>query len=286
MQPSTPLYTYAHPTIVDEPFGAVGYYWSPIEGNYPEGRRNTNDLFLWSFDTNTKHGSVGDTPGQIFAFQMPNDRFSPINVTLLEGSPPLQSQLPPILTDHGSSMYWSTARSRTYAWVGASDFTTPGTAVAEFTWGTPVTASAQAPPTLSHDAEGFVVGPSASAELFRWSRNGSDRPGVVITTPTVIRARLRISPDDRYVYYATQAPDNRLYQLDSVSLTQVWKIPLAASVEGDMALSQDGTSVIVVDRTGAVTCFVVATTATTSLEDVSARNATEEMMRVELVSHV
>jgi hypothetical protein len=269
-QPSTPLFTYSHPTVVDEPFGAVGYYWSPIEGNYPEGQLNTNDVFIWSFDTNINlnNGTVGT--GQVFAFQMPTNPMTSLNVTLVEGSRPFQSKLPPILTDNGLSMYWSTSRSRTYAWVGdgsgRTDFTTNGVAVAEFTRGSPFSDEADAPPTLSNanGTAGFVVGPSASSEIFRLDRNFSDLPGVVIATPTVISSRLLVSPEDSFVYYATLSPDNSLYQVDSTTLTQVWKVPLAAGVEGDIAMSKNGASIIVADSAGAVTSFIVATAGPTA----------------------
>jgi hypothetical protein len=270
-QPSTPLYTYKHPTIVDEPFGAVGYYWSPVEGNYPEGALNTNDIFIWNFDTNLvkTNGTVGT--GLVFVFQMPTNPMTALNVTIVGDVRDFQAKLPPIITDNGLSMYWSVTRSRTYAWMGDGtnrlDFGTNGIENVGFTRGSESkAASADAPPTLSHanGTEGFVVGPTANTEIFRLNRNFSDTPGVVITTPTVISSRLLVSPDDMFVYYATQSPDNSLYQVESTALTQVWVLPLAAGIEGDIAMSKNGASIIVADSAGAVTSFIVATAGPTA----------------------
>jgi hypothetical protein len=51
------------------PFGAIGYFYSPTEGNFPEGVGNTNDLFMWS--ASTPEGAEGEGAGQLFAFQKP-----------------------------------------------------------------------------------------------------------------------------------------------------------------------------------------------------------------------
>lgn len=264
-EPGTPLLSYSHPTITDEPFGAVGAYWSPSEGNYPGGELNTNDIFIWSFDTNLNlnNGTVGT--GQVFVFQMPTNPMSANNVTVLDGTFDFQAKLPPVLTDNGLSMYWSVSRSNVFAWKGDGsnrlDFTTNGIGNADFERGVVKSASAMAPPTLSNanGTEGFVVGPTASTQIFRLDRNFSDLPGTVITTAAVVSSRLLVSPDDMFVYYATPPPDSSLYQLDSTTLAEVWKVTLTNGVVGDIAMSKNGASIIVADITGTVTSFVVAT---------------------------
>jgi hypothetical protein len=263
--PSAPFFSYSSTTVLNEPFGAIGYYWSPIEGNFPGGELNTNDVFIWSFNTNLNlnNGTVG-TPG-VFAFQLPTNPMAPPNVTLVVGDRDYQSKLPPILTDGGLSMYWSLSRSRVYAWVGDGsgrlDFTTNGIANVFYDRGVPPSSAADAPPTLSNanGTAGFIVGPTASNQIFRLDRNFSDTPGTTVPTAAVITSRLLVSPDDMFVYYASPAPDSTLYQLDSTTLATVWALPLSGGISGDIAMTINGARVIVADISGAVTAFTVAT---------------------------
>ena len=263
--PSAPALTYEHPFIDNEPFGAVGYYWSPVQGNFPGGELNTNDVFIWSFDTNLNlnNASVG-TP-QFFGFQLPTNPLSTLNVTLIDGNRDYQAKTAPVITDEGLSMYWSVSRSKVYGWVGdgsgRTDFTTNGVNNFGFTRDTmPFSSAASTTPSLSNSTgpEGFVVGTSASNEIWVWDRNFTDTP-IVVPTAALVTSRLLVSPDDVFVYFATPAPDSSLYQVSSADLAQTWKLTLSGGIVGDIAQTKNGARIIVADSAGAVTAFSVAT---------------------------
>ena len=272
---STPLLTYEHPVIDNEPFGAVGYFWSPAQGNFPGGELNTNDVFIWSFDTNLNINNASVGTSQFFGFQFPTNPLSPLNVTFIDGTRDYQAKTAPVITDDGLSMYWSVSRSKVYGWVGdgtgRTDFTTNGVNNFGFTRGTmPFSASASTQPTLSNSSgpDGFVVGTGAAPEIWICDRNFTDVP-TVVQTAAVVTSRLLVSPDDEFVYFATPAPDSSLYQVSSTGLTDSWKLTLSGGIVGDIAQTKNGARIIVADTAGAVTAFSVAT-ADEALSPVSA----------------
>jgi hypothetical protein len=264
--PTTSVLTFEHPIIDNEPFGAVGYYWSPVEGNFPGGELNTNDVFIWSFDTNlklTNDSSVGTS--QVFGFQFPTNPLSTLNVTFINGDRDYQAKTAPVITDDGLSMYWSVSRSKVYGWIGdgsgRTDFTTNGVNNFAFTRNTmPFSASALTQPSLSNSTgpDGFVVGTSAANEIWVTDRNFTNAP-TVVTTAAVVSTRLLVSPDDMFVYFATPSPDSSLYQVSSTGLTEVWKLSLSGGIVGDIAQTLNGARIIVADTAGTVTAFSVAT---------------------------
>lgn len=252
--PTEPVYTYTMSNGT-EPFGAIGYYWGPGEGYFPGGETNTNDVFIWALDNNLQNETVG--VGQVFAFQLPE-----FNVTLVGGERLWQSPLPPIITNGGISMYWAVSKSEQRCWNGEAgrarfDFTQGGETVT-FDRGLPRSAAALAPPTLSSAAiEPFVVGPTASNQLFRLPFDYSGTP-VTTATNGVVSSRVLISKDDLYVYYATPNPDNTLYQLDAATFDVIWNITFPNGISGDIAQSLNGDTIFVADIVGSVYAYKVA----------------------------
>ena len=262
---SEPLLTYEHPVIANEPFSALGYYWSPIQGNYPGGEGNTNDVFIWSFDTNLNLNNATVGTEQIFGFQLPTNPNSPLNVTEIPGDRDYQARTAPVLTDGGLSMYWSVSRSKVYAWVGdgngRTDFSTNGVGSYSLQRATmPFSAPPLTTPSLSNGnaTDGFVVGTSAVNEIWRGDRNFSSA-AVTASTVGLITSRLLVSPDNMFVYYASPMPDASLYQVSSTDLSQSWKITLTGGVVGDIAQTKNGARIIVADQAGSISAFAVAT---------------------------
>lgn len=247
---------------VDQPFGALGYYWNPGAGYFDGGEANTNDVFYWCLDANPAAGNSTST-GQIFAFQMPMTP-TELNVTLVGGDRSWQTSLPPIITNQGFSMYWSVSRSQQIAWVGSvglgrEDFSTDGTNVG-FQRGDPARASSLAPVTLSSDPLApFIVGPTASTQIFRMSSDFMEGDGApTAETGSVLTSRVAISKDDAIVYYGTPSPDGNLVGADAGSLQQLWNISIPAGVLGEIALSLNGDTVFVADAVGTVRAISVA----------------------------
>lgn len=94
------------------PFSPIGVAHKPAEGYYDGGEGNTNDLFVWAFDTKGTATSAGD--GQMFAYQMPTspdlDGTFSMEYFLLGNTNTFQASLAPEFTNFGRSMYWAVSR--------------------------------------------------------------------------------------------------------------------------------------------------------------------------------
>jgi hypothetical protein len=251
------LYEYVNET---SPFSPIGYYHNPAYGYYDGGEFNTNDLFIWGYDTALGSTQVG--PGQMFAFQMPMDPSGTPEVALL-GDRDFQSSTAPVLTNSGLSMYWAVTRSEQNCWVGNNDtkrefFNRGRTNKVSFERGDPAFISSRASPSLSHGAtvasEQVVFGPGAASEIFRLNYNYTKV--LFVNTSFVVSSKVAVSPDNLYIYYATQ--DAVLAQLDAETLETVWTINLAGPVYADIALNEAGTVLYVSDGNGVVTAYTVA----------------------------
>ena len=258
------------------PFSPIGFFHSPQEGYYDHpsnvGRGNSNDIFLWSFATDTTADPVTVGTGQIFGFQFPvgyNPDTGLDGLEVLEIGPgrSWQASTPPVITNNGRSMYWSQSRSEQRCWVGSSGdsrrrFSRANTAVTRLDrrqGGTPWAAS-DAPPTLSSDPVSPVVyGPGAGNQFFRYSADFSETLNV--TTDSIMTSRAVVTPDDKYVFYGTMA--GFLYQADGADLSTVWNSAASGAVStssilGDLAMHTNGVFLYVADNSGFGTGDVVA----------------------------
>jgi len=164
-------YTYTQSNATN-PFSPLGVYHNPAEGYYKGGELNTNDIFIWGFDT--AGGATSAGTGGVFGFQLPIDG-TPMQYNLLGEQPRnFQSTTRPEITNDGRSMYWALTRAEQRCWVGSAFPPKPNrfhlgrTTTASFERGKPVYIAARASPTLSKDpAQPTVWGPGAREEIWR-----------------------------------------------------------------------------------------------------------------------
>jgi hypothetical protein len=255
-------YTYQNAT---NPFSPLGYYHKPNYGYYDGGENNTNDIFIWAFDTAKDATQVGT--GQMFAFQMPMDPAGEMAVALLGTQfRDFQASTAPVLTKGGISMYWAVTRAQQNCWVGVNStkrqfFNRGRTNSVSLDRGDPAYISSRAGPTLSHsfaDANSSsalaVFGPGASNQVFRLDENFTEL--LTANVSFVVSSRVAVSPDDAVVYYATQ--DSVVAQLNAATLEQNWFTNTLSPVSADIVLNKAGTVLYVADTNGVVTAYRVA----------------------------
>jgi hypothetical protein len=263
------MYEYVNGT---NPFSPIGYYHNPTYGYYDGGENNTNDIFIWAFDTAKDATAVGT--GQMFAFQMPMDPAGNMNVALLGiEARTFQASTAPVLTKMGLSMYWAVTRAEQYCWVGNNatkrEFFNRGrTNSVSLSRGDPAWISSRASPSLSHgfmmassnsssnssSGDLAVFGPGASNQIFRLDENYTE----LLTTNTswIVSSRVAVSPDDAVIYYATQ--DGVVAQLDATTLDMIWSTTTLSPVSADIVLNSAGTILFVADINGVITAYQVA----------------------------
>jgi len=239
------------------PFSPLGVYHNPSEGYYDGGEGNTNDMFVWAFDTAGDAQAVG--VGQMFGFQMPVDGSS-MEYMLLGGSRTFQASLPPVLTNQGRSMYWAVTKAEQRCWVGsattsAARFSRGRTETANFARGSPPYASAKAPPSVSSDvAQPIVYGPSATNQI--WRMNFDYSQVLTMDTTSIVSSRIAVSPQGDRIYYVTN--NGLLVQANADTLETIWTLEIGAPVEADITLNPFGTMLYVADTIGNVRGIQVA----------------------------
>jgi hypothetical protein len=263
---TNPAFTYSS---ADSPFGAVGYFHNPVQGYFEGGEGNTNDVFMWMYNTAGSTDTVGD--GQMFAYQKPlSSGNATLEVNLVGGTRDYQSPNPPIFTNQGLSMYWAVTAASQRCWIGdglaRNNFDGNHAESQGFDRGDPRYIASRAPPTLSSDpAQPVVYGPGAAAQVWRMNFDFSER--TEIATTAVVSAKVVISPDEQYVYYATQ--DGNLYQLDADDLTESWTQIVGdgvtpTSIAGEMAQHPTGGWIYLADTVGEIRAYQVANAAPTA----------------------
>jgi hypothetical protein len=247
-------------------FAPLGIYHSPAEGYYDgeNGVDNTNDIMMWSVAPQPDATSIGD--GATFAFQFPknfSDDSQMVGYILLGDEPKdFQATTPPAITNSGRSAYWSVSRSSYTAWVGAEGldrwhFNRGGSGNAGFTRngdfpGTPCFAA----PALSSDPEQpAIFGGSAFTEFVRLSYDLSEQ--FVVLVDNYILAKAVVDPENRSVYYV-ESSSGLIHQASFVNIEDIWTYILGFSVEGEIALSSDGSFLYVADVNGRISAIQVA----------------------------
>jgi hypothetical protein len=266
---TSPLYQYDAPTNSTEPqpFGPIGFYWSPIQGYYEGGFDNSNDIFIWGTDNELSDPAAGI--GQVYAFQFPEDVVDGLNTTFMSapsvtlvGAPrSFQSPTAPVLANEGLRMYWTGSRNEVRCWIGEQNvarnsFDKRPMAFTEL----PKDASnrgntGMAPPVVTANA---VFGPLAANQIFRVDPLCQESSIRVIATNASVTTKILPSLDEEFIFFATVEPDAKLYMMNASSLESVWAFQLNRGVEADMALSPDGTTVFVASAGGVVEAVTVA----------------------------
>jgi len=264
-------------------FGPLGIYHSPEEGFYdsiaglPDGASNTNDLILWSLMPEASNSPVGS--GRIFAFQFEVGfdiaAVDSLNYFNLGSDRAFQAITPPVITNKGRSVYWSTSRSEYFCFIG-----NPGVNRARFNrspnlrlqfernsqWGgQPIFAA----PAVSTDENGgaVVFGGSASNEFFRFTHAfdgtegeasktlSSTDPTITATTSLIVTSPV-IDPFGRAVYYVES--DGTLHQANYNTIEDIWTESITDGVQGAMTLNEDGSILYVMSVEGRILALGVA----------------------------
>jgi hypothetical protein len=265
---TSPLYQYDAPRGSEpQPFGPIGYYWSPVQGFYEGGFDNPNDLFIWGVDNELSDPAAGI--GQIHAFQFPvdvtdglNSTFrAELNVTLVGESRSFQNPTAPVFADQGLRMYWTTTRNEVRCWIGEVNVTRNSfdkrpqafTEIAKDESNRGSTGMAS--PVVTENA---VFGPLAANQIFRADPLCQAEFFTIITTNASVTTKILPSLDEEFIFFATVEPDAKLYMMNASSLESVWEYQLDRGVEADMALSPDGTTVYVASAGGVLEAVTVA----------------------------
>ena len=260
----TAFYTQSNST---SPFSPPGIYHSPAEGYYDTGVGNTNDIIIWSVAPKPGNNPVGD--GAIFGFQFPvdfDDTSSGENVAYIQLGAvgrDFQTNNPPVLTNEGRSLYWGVSRSSYRAWVGSPS--SPGLPRFRFDGGHRFSRelkfndifrgeSVFAAPALSSDPlEPFMFGSSASAQFAKLTWDFNETLEIVVTTDSFVTTTAKID-DDKFVYYIESA-NGRVHQANFEDLSDRFAIDLNFEVEGESALSKDGSILYVASTNGNITAL-------------------------------
>lgn len=246
----------------DAPFAPPGIHYAPREGYYDGGENNRNDVIVWSVQPKPDDETVG--PGATFAFQFPivfPGNAGDVGYTQLGTDVrDFQAIQKPVFTNEGRSMYWGTSRSQFRCWIGEEGlnryrYSRPRTANIGFSRGSPAMQAVFAPLALSNrNTSLFLFGGTAANEFVRLNFDFSNE--VLIGTVGLVKTEAHVSPDDAYVYYVEF--NGNLHQASTEDLMDSWVLDIRVPVEGEFALSKDGTILYIADVTGHVQALRVA----------------------------
>mmetsp|Transcript_12023 Transcript_12023/g.18960 ORF Transcript_12023/g.18960 Transcript_12023/m.18960 type:complete len:558 (+) Transcript_12023:90-1763(+) len=254
----------------DAPFAPPGIFHNPAEGFYDgsNGVGNRNDVIMWANAVKPDATEIGT--GSTFVFQFPvgfADTSDGVGFLVLgDVERDFLGETAPVITNEGRSAYYAVSRSGFVCWIGEQGlpreyFSRGPAATLGFTRnsgfrGQPVFAS----PALSSDtAQPAVFGGTASTEFIRMDHDFSNPQ--TITTSSHIMAEAKVDPGDRTVYFVELT--GMLHSVDFNNLQNRWSFDLGFSVEGDMAMSADGSVLYIGDTRGMITAVKVAEIAPT-----------------------
>jgi hypothetical protein len=268
---------------VTNPFTPPGIFHKPEEGYYDGGQGNTNDIVLWGHAPNPADARVGN--GASFVFQFPvnyvpnvaiarqadggNDRGEDEDVPvplywyiLGDNSKDWQAVSAPVITNYGRSLYWSVTRSQFRSWVGragsnSARFNRIKTNAPSFARGIPRYAPCPNTPALSsHPTQPMIFAGTASTQFVKMDYLMTQETAVIRNTTSMVRNRAIVSPDDQFVYFTEFS--GVLHQASTVDLKDSWDISDIQAVDGEFALTSDGSMIIIGDVTGKVYFYRVA----------------------------
>lgn len=280
---STPVFPLYSEFNTTNPFSPPGIFHNPEEGFYDGGQGNTNDIVVWGHAPNPLENRVGF--GSSFVFQFPIGYGSPSSVLrqgeaanatkdmsrrlfwliLGDDIKDWQTESAPVLTNQGRSLYWSVTRSQFRAWVGSAGtnvarFNRGRTNSPEFERGSPRFAACPNTPALSSSTtEPMIFAGTAGNEFVKMDYLMDEDTALIRNTTSKVRNRAIVSPDDQFVYFTEFS--GVVHQASTVDLTDSWTLAVG-NLDGEFALSSDGSMLIVGDVTGNVHAYQVATRST------------------------
>jgi plastocyanin len=254
----------------DAPFAPPGIFHNPAEGFYDGGNGvgNMNDVIMWANAVQPGATTIGTGTTYVFQFPVGFDNTA-VDIgffVLGDMAREFLGASAPVITNEGRSVYYSISRSGFVCWVGEEGlpreyFSRAATRTVGFTRnsgfpGTPVFAS----PALSSDsAQPVVFGGSASAEFVRMTYDLSST--LAVDTTSHIMAEAKVDPGDRTVYFVESS--GMLHSVNFNNIQNRWSFDVGFSVEGDMAMSADGSVLYIGDTRGMITAVQVAEIAPT-----------------------
>jgi len=253
-------------TGAQRPFSPVGFYHNPIAGWYDGGVTNTNDMFVWAWDTERTAESISE--GQMFVLQFPTNYVpgdgSALSLQTMGGQTDWHASTPPTLSSRGIDMHWSATGSKFNCWIGQE-----GLARSYFSRiraGQFSTTRGQRPfsprmssrtqPTVGSDR---VFGAGANTQI--WSNSLAFDDTQTQETNDLVAADLILSLDETRVIYATMESltnDGEVVMVRANNLQQIWTIAVPFGVLGELALSPDGTRLYFANAIGEISAYEIA----------------------------
>lgn len=249
------VYAYTNDTFA---FGEIGFYHNPVQGFISEDEDDTtniNDMFLWNFGIPHDEDTV---VGQMFGFQLPVNPDDPLAVETVGIEGQYYSQPPPVLSNGGLDMYWSMPESETHCWFGSEGtdvFNGKASKIISEDEFQRELMSAESEPILSSGSNPIVYGTTASNQIYMATNKCKDVEFITLSTSSPIKSNLLLTSDDKFLFYATV--EGTLVRLDASNLEELWKVTIGTSVVGDIAITRDGSYVIVADSAGTVRAYLV-----------------------------
>lgn len=254
------------------PFAPPGIFHNPVEGFYEspvDGTENTNDIVLWSAAPVKNGDTVED--GFIFGFQRFFGETADLDYFVLGDSRSFRTITPPLITNGGRSAYWPASRSSYFAFLGKANlkrayFNRKPNLKAAFTlndeWrGQPCFALPAE--SVGDDGNTTIFFGTASEEFVRLHYSLDDRKNIIFqniseATESFILAAPIVDPYKRAVYFVESV--GKIHQVDHEDISELWSSPLEieSGVQGEMALSGDGSVLYAGSTSGKVMAIQVA----------------------------
>ena len=281
LQPGTPLEPAftgqyqeidANGTITEKPFSPIGYFYNPAEGYYTGGEDNTNDFFMFAWDTPRTTTVIDPDEGQIFGVQFPTDYLfdgQGLGFFTLGNRTDFHSPTAPAITNFGRSWYWSVTKANQYCLVGTEGLDRNRFDRNRVTTRVPLERAqnpfprfqaGRATPTLNSDpSEPTVFGVGAAPQLWSMDFEYSENSRNIETTTDIVSAKVLITPRDDFILYATKAltTPGSLYMVNTNNLNEAWSVSAPGGVDGDMAMDKDGTMVFLANPAGELTAYQI-----------------------------
>jgi hypothetical protein len=242
------------------PFSRPAFYRMPIEGNYPTGIGNSQDILVWSYAP-LRDATTGES-GSTFAFQLPFNFVADLGtdlltITTLVATVGWRSTSPPLLTAGGLQLFWPVSRGQFRSWVNAR-FNAVSTGEASFDRANPSFLAAQCTPVADNERMPTIVCAGGAAAQF-FCMNASDIStdaiwsvrvaGKILSNPIFSTEGDRIYfAQDRGVITAANAQTGENFFETSTG------VPLLSN----FALSEDGSALYYGDQVGNVVAWKVA----------------------------
>lgn len=244
-----------------QPYGPPGIFFNPLEGYYPGGTSNRNDVLVWAYRPTPTEEGVGNA--RTFAFQFPigfMDTSVGLGVTNLNNVT-WQAITAPQIFNRGYSMMYGVSRSQLRVWNGGfgdtvARFDKKATGGVDFERGDPKWQCVRAALQFSSDPlTPMAFGGGANPIFAGYDHMLNQMWNITTTFP--IFAEARISPDDATVYFVEQ--NGRVHSVDVQTGVVRWSASLGGvPVTSNFAQSKNGKYMYFSNQAGILNAWQVA----------------------------